>query len=62
MNALEAQRLQQERDAMREPPRDRRDAQDRRDVTRDQPDRRLLDRIRELDPTLLECGPECYHP
>ena len=25
------------------------------------PGRRLLDRIRQLDPTILECGPQCQH-
>ena len=33
--------------------------EDRRQVTRDAPGRRLLDRIRDLDPSILECGPEC---
>ena len=33
---------------------------ERRDVTRqDNPGRRLMDRIRALDPTILDCGPEC---
>lgn len=37
-------------------------ATERRDVTRqDNPGRRLMDRIRSLDPSLLECGPHCAH-
>ena len=40
-------------------PTERRQAE-RRDVTRpDSQGRRLIDRIRDLDPTILECGPEC---
>ena len=35
---------------------------ERRDVTRtDSVGRRLMDRIRELDPDILECGPHCQH-
>lgn len=35
---------------------------ERRDVTRqDSPGRRLMDRIRALDPSLLECGPHCAY-
>ena len=36
--------------------------QERRDVTRpDNAGRRLMDRIRELDPAILVCGPLCEH-
>ena len=35
---------------------------ERRDVTRqDNPGRRLVDRIRALDPTILDCGPGCAY-
>ena len=35
---------------------------DRRAVTRDgNRDRRLIERIRALDPSLLVCGPDCVH-
>ena len=37
-------------------------AQERRDITRpDNVGRRLMDRIRELDPDILMCGPQCAH-
>jgi hypothetical protein len=39
-----------------------RDTDRRQEFRADGPGRRLIDRIRALDPTILECGPQCaYH-